>query len=823
MTRSRSNWLFIWTALAALLCVVGVVPTQVAAEPARCNASSVPGTCGGANAANGVSPGFNAPHNTTADKCSGTVNPAKGCWEDPFYPGGPALGTPLREQWKDACLVTTPVSPPNNPTLFPTGEADQHTKIACCNSALGNCVKLGADTPPNPQGTGSSNPADCPASHPEAFACPFTAVSATLLKDNPSGNRPPRTRILTWTGIDGIERQTAGMFGQEAEEIDSPWRVVDLTAGAPGTMSVTFHRTDTGAIVADDTGGGGDRFCANQTVLPSGQVMTAGGTRWTADIFNLGQILINGVPLKLDLEGLQTTSIYDTDANVTSAADTMLDGRWYMSMTPLGSGNVLGGAGIATLTQLDTHRDTWEVFDSKTFTWTMFPGTDTSPQQCDQNAVDNMGTNPCRLLPLFSRLQLLPNGEVFYPAVGQYWGPLGEHPVGALTWHNTFFACPPGESCPVTPNNWWRPTGEAASCVSGVSQSPLFPGCVRTGAQVLMRPLTPPYNAAQVVAISGIQIPTGFLGDNNIQQSTSHPPAATPTTEVMTISAPAGGAASTPIRTFGPSLNVGRWFATGVILPDRSFMMIGGGSFNPAAVAVGGCSNPNADEVVLPGCEAATFTTERSANGGSGPWNFTATAHRPRTYHNTAGVVLPDGRVVSSGHRPIPKDYSGRPDEDSNFHNVLSPEGTYQHGRDLMWEIYKPGYLFDNNGNPSSRPVLDPADKSRFTYGEKACLKVTKTNPNNVVSAQLLRPVAATHVDQHEQRLVVLGTVASCAGGSGIEVVMPPSGNVAPPGWYMLIGLEFNANPTNGAWADVPSEGRFVQLCRNKLGPCDGP
>lgn len=823
MTRSRSNWLLLWTALAALLFVVWVAPTQVAAEPARCNAFAPPngnalGNVNCNNPALGVPPGFQAPHNPTANKCSGIVDPSKGCWEEPFYPGGPAAG-PLREAWKDACLITSATNTTNMMAGF-TVAADQHTKIACCNSSTNTCSKIPADMPPNPQGASSSNPADCPAAFPQAFACPFTAVSATLLTNPSSGSKPQRTRILFWTGIDGIEQQTVSSFGQEAEEIDSPWRVLDLTNGAPGVMDVTFHRTfdqtkKQFVILPDDTGGGGDRFCAQQTTLPSGQVMTAGGTRWTAELPS-SDVIFAGFPLQLELEGLQTTTIYDGAANLTFTVDSMLDGRWYMSMTPLGSGSVLGGAGISTLTLFETHRDTWEVFD-KTFTWTMFPGTDTLNPGCGQSPVVNMGTAPCRLLPLMSRLQLLPNGEVFYPAVGQLWGPFGEHPVGAATWHMTFAACPPGESCPDP--GAWRPTGDMSTTA-------------RTGAQVLMRPLTAPYDTATVVAMSGIQVPAAVLGDNDFGASGAHPTAATPTIEVMHISAssmvPATVARTTSVGALpgtcvagGCSLNepLGRWFSTGVILPDRSNMMIGGGT--KSAVPIPGCAQgSNADEVVLPGCEAPLFTTERSRDGGlSDPWQFTAIAHRPRTYHNTAGVLLPDGRVVSSGHRPIPKNYGGSPVEDSDQH--AAPATSYQHGRDLMWEIYKPGYLIKGDGSPSPRPFLTTPKKTRLTYGQTLCVKVSKTNMANSVSGQLMRPTAVTHVEQHEQRMVVLET-GTC-GSQGVGLTMPPNGNVAPPGWYMLSVLEENANPTNPLWKDVPSEARFMQLCRTSTGPCAGP
>ena len=64
----------------------------------------------------------------------------------------------------------------------------------------------------------------------------------------------------------------------------------------------------------------------------------------------------------------------------------------------------------------------------------------------------------------------------------------------------------------------------------------------------------------------------------------------------------------------------------------------------------------------------------------------------------------------------------------------------------------------------------------------------------------LVRPGAPTHAFDMEQRLVELPFTA---GAGSLTATVPPNGNIAPPGFYMLFILNS---------AGVPSVARFVQL-----------
>ena len=179
------------------------------------------------------------------------------------------------------------------------------------------------------------------------------------------------------------------------------------------------------------------------------------------------------------------------------------------------------------------------------------------------------------------------------------------------------------------------------------------------------------------------------------------------------------------------------------LLADGSVMAIGGtASGDDAAVAV------------LPS-EIWDPTTET--------WTTVAAMDEARMYHSSA-VLLPDGRIVVGGGEA-----AGR----------------------LRAQIYSPPYLFKG-----PRPTIATAPASA-AYGTTFAL--TSTEAAALTSVALLRPSAATHAFDMNQRYVPLAFTRS---GTTLTVTAPASGGVAPPGDYMLV-----AKDTNG----VPSVARFVR------------
>jgi PKD repeat protein len=180
------------------------------------------------------------------------------------------------------------------------------------------------------------------------------------------------------------------------------------------------------------------------------------------------------------------------------------------------------------------------------------------------------------------------------------------------------------------------------------------------------------------------------------------------------------------------------------ILADGSVMAIGG-----TAAA------DDASQAVLP-AEIWDPTTET--------WTTVDPMAEPRMYHSSA-VLLPDGRIVVGGGEA-----AGRLDA----------------------QLYAPPYLFKG-----SRPVIAAAPGTAVYGGTFA---VTTPDAASITSVALIRLDAATHAFDQNQRYVPLSF--SAAAGS-LTVNGPPSGGVAPPGFYQLV-IE------NGA--GVPSVASMIRI-----------
>ena len=221
----------------------------------------------------------------------------------------------------------------------------------------------------------------------------------------------------------------------------------------------------------------------------------------------------------------------------------------------------------------------------------------------------------------------------------------------------------------------------------------------------------------------------------------------TASTELINLSA------TSPKWTYGPAMSQPRIEMNATILPNGKVLGLGGSLNDEDA----GTASLNADLY-----DPATNTFASAGQNAAA-----------RLYHSNS-LLLPDATVLLIGGNPS--------------------RGTYEQSI----EIYSPPYLFNSNGSAATRPTITGVPSTGIGYG--AAFQVQTPDAANISSVVLLRPGAPTHAFDMEQRLVGLSFTA----GSGLlNVVTPPNGNIAPPGFYMLFLLNS---------AGVPSIARFVQL-----------
>jgi galactose oxidase-like protein/PKD domain-containing protein len=222
---------------------------------------------------------------------------------------------------------------------------------------------------------------------------------------------------------------------------------------------------------------------------------------------------------------------------------------------------------------------------------------------------------------------------------------------------------------------------------------------------------------------------------------------ATATTEIIDLSAP------TPAWVYGPSMSQPRIQISATILPNGKVLAVGGSTNNEDAAT----ASLNADLY-----NPATNTFSPASRN-----------LYPRLYHS-ASLLLPDATVLLIGGNPQRGNYERR------------------------LEIYSPAYLFNGDGTAAVRPTVTGVTPGTVGYG--ATFQVQTQDAPRIASVVLVRPGAATHAFDMEQRLV---GVSYTVGSGVLNVTAPPNGNIAPPGYYMLFVLDS---------AGIPSVARFVRL-----------
>ncbi|WP_258046262.1 galactose oxidase-like domain-containing protein [Leifsonia shinshuensis] len=157
-------------------------------------------------------------------------------------------------------------------------------------------------------------------------------------------------------------------------------------------------------------------------------------------------------------------------------------------------------------------------------------------------------------------------------------------------------------------------------------------------------------------------------------------------------------------------------------------------------------------------------------NPATGTWTTVAALTAPRLYHSVA-ILLPDGRVFVSGGGG-----------DTGVADQLS------------YQIYSPPYLFKG-----ARPTITSAP-STVQYGASAFVQTP--DAANIASVSLIRTGSDTHAFDQNTRGMQL-SFSQAAGG--LNVQLPPNGDWAPPGHYMLMIVNAQGVPSTAAMVRFPA------------------
>ncbi len=533
-------------------------------------------------------------------------------------------------------------------------------------------------------------------------------------------------RILFWDALEGTENNKFSIVAEGGTTFtNDASRLLDLRDGAPRFS--TPNTFDGGANPKGDPGdpllpGGqstetyndGALFGSHQSFLPDGSVLVQGGTDYSADPG------ADGIPFgTVELTGIKSTRIFDPKLNDFRQSGNTNKRRWYPTLVAGGNGKYYDFSGVQKLLkpvykdrpeESGTNVKQVEAFDPGTEKWT------------------DQGDAAQRDLPLYPRMHLLPNGNIFYNANGQVFNPFGQS-TGELTWNNLASFNPDSKT--------WTDLGLA-------NQGTLTPG-FRGSTSSTMLPLEPDadgrYTKTRLLTAGGI---LGTSPGSEIAVANS---------DITTVDTSAGKAEKVSTEETGP-LNQRRWFGQNVVLPTGDVMVFSGA---------------DKDEVLTPGFEFATQQAEMF-DVAKRTWIPMATANNPRTYHNTA-VLMPSGEVLVGGHATISTGYAN---------NTTVPGGFAPHdGRDPSFEVYRPPYL-----ERGPRPVLTTAPDA-LGYGKTFKVVLAPgVDAASVDSVRITRNTAITHIVDADQRQVVLPVVGR--DGQTVTVKAPPNANVAPAGPYML-------------------------------------
>lgn len=325
----------------------------------------------------------------------------------------------------------------------------------------------------------------------------------------------------------------------------------------------------------------GDIFCAGHAYLPDGRILIAGGTHKYDNSFL-------GIPFP-PFRGLEHTYIFDPITLKWNRKENMKHGRWYPTCIMLSDGRILVMAGL-----------------QKQFPWVFLNKLEIYSEDVGWQRLKGAD----HWLPLYPRLHLLPNGDIFY--------------AGSYNTHYTFpfvVKAFPSASLNVTTQKW---------TVFGNPNN-----VNREEGTTVMLPLHPPEYTARIMLIAG-GTPTGKDAISDVEMidfSESQP-------------------RYRPIQ----SLKHPRYYAYAVLLPDQSILVIGGktgkkGHLHDSQFKPDNMHDNHHDHDKDISHHPDAILEPELYSPKDRKWHPMADMIVDRLYHSNA-LLLPDGRVVTAGSNP---------------------------------------------------------------------------------------------------------------------------------------------------------------------------
>lgn len=219
-----------------------------------------------------------------------------------------------------------------------------------------------------------------------------------------------------------------------------------------------------------------------------------------------------------------------------------------------------------------------------------------------------------------------------------------------------------------------------------------------------------------------------------------------------------------------------RQHSNAVLLPTGEVCVVGG--VNNTGNGQDPSSPPPEDPVLEAEVYSPGINWNTGKYSGMDSWSVKEAGVHARNYHSTA-LLLPNGKVWVAGGNT--NGSSGNPDQELTLSN-----GAKKNLGIKTIELYEPDYIATAN-----RIQITDSPKV-LTFNEPFVIEIDRPT-TNVRYVAMVRAGSATHSTNNDQRFVAL--TINARSGNTLNVTAPPSGNIAPPGHYMIWVVDNSNQP----------------------------